>query len=242
MAQRCGLTLTTAFSSSKMGQPFLVLDAKRTPAWIALLVATAALAWIVFSPEKVSAMSRKPALDAVMNVSGSEAAWQYIAHEPITLDTPSHASFVWFNDWKDSIVLDNLGLGAVGAMLPRTFRSWLRNFVAGSLLYYVVGFGWYFVVYRLGKDRFFKGQTVASWEQMKQHIIVSQKALVWYTAVPTVSEWVVERGYTMAYFSIWDYSLPMYIAQHVLLLIFVEFCIYWIHRGTRVAGVLPALG
>ena len=52
-----------------------------------------------------------------------------------------------------------------------------------------------------------------------------------YAALPALTEWVVENGYTLAYSRISDVGLAKYIAYFVLYMTSVEFCVYWQHRN-----------
>ena len=52
-----------------------------------------------------------------------------------------------------------------------------------------------------------------------------------YAALPALTEWVVENGYTLAYSRISDVGLTKYIAYFVLYMTSVEFCVYWQHRN-----------
>lgn len=65
---------------------------------------------------------------------------------------------------------------------------------------------------------------------MRLQIIVSMKALPWYGALPTVAEYMVERGWTRCFSSISEVGWPAYLVYVMLYLVLVEFGIYWAHR------------
>lgn len=65
---------------------------------------------------------------------------------------------------------------------------------------------------------------------MKKQIIVASKAMPLYCALPTLSEYMVENGWTQCYVNISEVGWPMYLVYLALYLIFVEFGIYWMHR------------
>ncbi|VAH55998.1 unnamed protein product [Triticum turgidum subsp. durum] len=67
-------------------------------------------------------------------------------------------------------------------------------------------------------------------EAMKKQIIVASKAMPFYCALPSVSEHMIESGWTRCFFHISEVGWPMYIVYVSLYLIFVEFGIYWMHR------------
>lgn len=65
---------------------------------------------------------------------------------------------------------------------------------------------------------------------MLWHISVGMKAMHWYSLVPTVSECMIENGWTLCFPRIGDVGLLAYLVYTVLYLVAVEFGIYWIHR------------
>lgn len=56
------------------------------------------------------------------------------------------------------------------------------------------------------------------------------KAMPWYTALPTLSEYMVENGYTRCFARISDIGWLSYLGYLVIYLVIVEFGIYWMHR------------
>ena len=65
---------------------------------------------------------------------------------------------------------------------------------------------------------------------MRLQISVAMKAMPWYTALPTLSEYMVENGWTKCFSSINDVGWLAYFVNLAAYLIFVEFGIYWMHR------------
>lgn len=65
---------------------------------------------------------------------------------------------------------------------------------------------------------------------MYLQIIVAMKAMPWYSALPTLSEYMVETGWTRCFSSISEVGWPMYFNYLIIYLILVEFGIYWMHR------------
>lgn len=59
---------------------------------------------------------------------------------------------------------------------------------------------------------------------------VSQLAIIWYTFLPSVTEWFVERGFSMAYYSVSEFGWLQWLGFTFIYLVWVEFGIYWIHR------------
>ncbi|KAJ6369687.1 hypothetical protein OIU76_028019, partial [Salix suchowensis] len=65
---------------------------------------------------------------------------------------------------------------------------------------------------------------------MLLQIYVAMKAMPWYTLLPTVSEYMIENGWTKCYTSISEVGWFAYIMYMAIYLVIVEFGIYWMHR------------
>ncbi|CAN1122667.1 Delta(7)-sterol-C5(6)-desaturase 1 [Linum perenne] len=118
--------------------------------------------------------------------------------------------------WKDS--------------LPHFLQTWLRNYIAGNILYLLSGFLWSFYIYFLKRNVFLPKDAIPSNDAMLMQIYVAMKAMPWYTLLPTVSEYMVENGWTKCYPGILEFGLVSYLAYLAIYLVFVEFGIYWMHR------------
>jgi lathosterol oxidase len=64
---------------------------------------------------------------------------------------------------------------------------------------------------------------------MLLQIYVAMKAMPWYTLLPTVSEYMIENGWTKCFFSISEVGWFAYITYLAMYLVIVEFGIYWMH-------------
>lgn len=65
---------------------------------------------------------------------------------------------------------------------------------------------------------------------MLLQIYVAMKAMPWYCALPTLSEHMIESGWTRCFSRISDAGWPAYLAYTSIYLVLVEFGIYWMHR------------
>lgn len=105
--------------------------------------------------------------------------------------------------WKNELLLP----GAVVRALPRFGATWLRNFIAGETLYLLVATAWAAWIYGLCRSRCFPGAdeaNIPSRAEVYGHIRMSSRSMTLYTLVPTLAEWAVEEGYTMAYARVAD--------------------------------------
>ncbi|GJP56380.1 hypothetical protein CLOM_g15445 [Closterium sp. NIES-68] len=117
------------------------------------------------------------------------------------------------------------------ASLPHFPQTWLRNYVAGCLLYLIGSGLWSLVVYSLFGWYLYSGpDDIPSLKAMWRQIAVSMRAMPLYTLLPTISESLVERGWTRCYSQIGEASAPRYILGLLAYLLIVEFGIYWAHR------------
>lgn len=80
------------------------------------------------------------------------------------------------------------------------------------------------------KTRYFVGG-IPSKEPILLQIWVTMKAMPVYVSLPTLSEYMIERGWTRCYPSISDVGFLSYILLTIMYLVLVEFGIYWMHRG-----------
>lgn len=65
---------------------------------------------------------------------------------------------------------------------------------------------------------------------MLLQIYVAMKAMPWYCALPSLSEYMVENGRTKCFARVSDVGWFAYIVYLIAYLVVVEFGIYWMHR------------
>lgn len=76
----------------------------------------------------------------------------------------------------------------------------------------------------------FIADAIPSNKAMLLQICVAMKAMPWYCALPTISEYMIENGWTKCFSRINDVGFPAYLIYLVINLVVVEFGIYWMHR------------
>lgn len=151
--------------------------------------------------------------------------------------TPSFASspylqrFVEETSWYNDIVLGPFIPPDVRAKIPHTAQTWLRNYSAGLLIYFITGGLWCLYIYYWKRHVYFPNGGVPSKEPILLQIWVSMKGMPLYVSLPTLSEYMIERGWTRCYASISEVGVPQYVMLTFLYLALVEFGIYWMHRG-----------
>jgi lathosterol oxidase len=133
----------------------------------------------------------------------------------------------WYND----LVLGFWLPDSVRNAIPHNLQTWLRNYVAGCLLYFLSGGLWSLYVYTWKGDVFFPTGGMPEKEAMLLQIWVSMKAMPIYTGLPAVSEYMIEKGWTKAFPRIDNVGWPTYVCLLVTYLALVEFGIYWMHRS-----------
>ncbi|KAL5148785.1 Delta(7)-sterol-C5(6)-desaturase [Glycine soja] len=115
-------------------------------------------------------------------------------------------------DLYNRIVLGALLPHSVWGPLPRFLQTWLRNYLGGVLLYLLSGLLWCFYIYywkrnvHVPKDYgvvdskvqldLGSSNAIPSQRAMLLQISVAMKAMPWYSLLPTVSEYLVETGWT----------------------------------------------
>ncbi|XP_011021269.1 PREDICTED: delta(7)-sterol-C5(6)-desaturase-like [Populus euphratica] len=130
----------------------------------------------------------------------------------------------------NNIVLRHFLPSSWWVTLPHFLQSWLRNFVAGTLLYFISGLLWCFYIYYLKRNVYVPKDAIPSNRAMLLQIYVSMKAMPWYTLLPAVSEYMIENGWTKCFSSISEVCWFAYITYLAVYLVIVEFGIYWMHR------------
>ncbi|XP_031490799.1 delta(7)-sterol-C5(6)-desaturase 1-like [Nymphaea colorata] len=140
------------------------------------------------------------------------------------------SKFVAETDWYNDIVLGTLLPGDAWRGLPHVAQGWLRNYIAGVLLYLISGGLWSIYIYYLKRHVYFPDGSMPTQESVLKQIWVTMKAMPLYTALPTFSEYLIEHGWTKCFSGIDEIGWPMYIFYLTIYLVFVEFGIYWMHR------------
>jgi len=198
-------------------------------------------------------LSRGPGVLATM---ADGAAYQTSAAAASLLSDPAHRK------WFDFVLGDNLGHYAtlnrdaarfteldgwlngwvlpawVRAAVPHMVACFLRNLLAAYVMYYALNAVWCWVIYRACRDRFFPTEAakkeIPSWDDMLVQISVSSWAMPMYSLMPTLGEWLMERGLTQAYLDLpadGAAGLARYLGGVAAYLFLVEWGIYWVRAG-----------
>jgi hypothetical protein len=115
--------------------------------------------------------------------------------------------------------------------LPTLMQSWVRNFVFSALVYFGLNFSWAYYIYECFGGDLFPKQNMPTWSDMREQMWVASWSLPWYSLLPALTEEIIERGWTLSYSSISDVGVPQFVGLFVLYIAFVEFGVYWMHRG-----------
>ncbi|XP_044506554.1 delta(7)-sterol-C5(6)-desaturase 1-like [Mangifera indica] len=138
--------------------------------------------------------------------------------------------FVDETSFYNRIVLRFLLPSSLWEPLPHVVQTWLRNYLAGSLLYLISGFLWCLYIYYYKRNVYVPKDDIPSRRAMLLQVYVAMKAMPWYSALPTLSEYMVENGWTKCFSRINDVGWLAYLVYLAIYLVFVEFGIYWMHR------------
>ncbi|KAJ4794338.1 Delta(7)-sterol-C5(6)-desaturase [Rhynchospora pubera] len=138
--------------------------------------------------------------------------------------------FVAETSWYNEIVLGSIVPGDAWRRLPHFFQSWLRNYLGGTLVYFLSGFLWCLVIYYWKRNVYVPKDAIPTNHAMYLQIIVAMKAMPWYSALPSISEYMIESGWTRSFATIGEVGWPMYFVYLAVYLVIVEFGIYWMHR------------
>lgn len=128
------------------------------------------------------------------------------------------------------LLLGSLLPARVWEPLPHFTRTWLRNIIGGTLIYFISSLLWCFYIYSYKYNVYISKDAIPSRKSMVLQIYVAMKAMPWYCALPTLSEYLVENGWTKCFSSIDEIGWLAYIYYLGVYFVIVEFGIYWMHR------------
>lgn len=138
--------------------------------------------------------------------------------------------FVEETSFYNRIVLGSLLPDAFWKPLPHICQTWLRNYIGGVLVYFLSGGLWCFYIYYWKRHLYLPKDSIPSNESMLLQIIVAMKAMPCYCSLPTISEYMIENGWTRCFSSISEIGWLTFLVYLVVYLTIVEFGIYWMHR------------
>mmetsp|Transcript_9625 Transcript_9625/g.22589 ORF Transcript_9625/g.22589 Transcript_9625/m.22589 type:complete len:366 (+) Transcript_9625:63-1160(+) len=140
------------------------------------------------------------------------------------------------NAWINSIFIGpkmaSRFVEAMGVEWGHYLLCYLRNMIAGMMVYYGTAgiFHYFCYVHPMSKEIFKnrkRPESAVIWDQIK----LSQASLFIYTMLPVLDEYLVEGGYTKAYFTVDEIGgwVP-HLATMIFYFACVEIGIYWMHR------------
>lgn len=86
------------------------------------------------------------------------------------------------------------------------------------------------LTFRVYDNHYWLPEAIPSRKAMLLQMYVAMKAMPIYTALPTVSEYMIENGWTRCFARISDVGWFSYTLYLCIYLVLVEFGIYWMHR------------
>ena len=143
-----------------------------------------------------------------------------------------------FNAYINSIFLPNRWASGLSDMFGLVWAHYIlcyiRNFIGSIIVYYGVAaiFHYFCYVHPISKETFEKrGRVRPSSKIMWDQVKLAQASMILYVMLPVVDEFLVESGWTRAYFTIAEIGgWSNYIMYMVLYFALVEIGIYWMHR------------
>lgn len=146
-----------------------------------------------------------------------------------------------FNVWINDIFFGILNLNFVPRLLREKLgedagyyiSSYLRDLVAGTLVYWITAGLWHITIYHIYVDEMFhkKAKPLPTKATIIDQMQLAQASILVYAGLPILSELLIENNLTQAYFYIdqvggWGWYF-LYLAMYMT---FVEISIYWVHR------------
>lgn len=138
--------------------------------------------------------------------------------------------FIQETAFYNRIVLGTLLPDIAWNPLPHFFQTWLRNYIGGTVLYFLSASLWCLYIYHIKRSVYVPKDSIPSNKAMLTQIHFAMKGMPWYTLLPSVTEYVIENGFTKCYSAINDVGWIPYFVYSAIYLVLVEFGIYWMHR------------
>uniref|UniRef100_A0A7S2UWH0 Fatty acid hydroxylase domain-containing protein n=1 Tax=Fibrocapsa japonica TaxID=94617 RepID=A0A7S2UWH0_9STRA len=139
---------------------------------------------------------------------------------------------VWLNSFFFSKALMAKAEEKFGQLIGHIIFTYVRDLVAGFIVYYAVNLPWHWYIYIRHGNHFFPEEgSQPKWEVIWDQMLLAQCSLFVYAMLPVTSQLLIEYGYTRVYYSMSDVGgWQWYAAYMAAYLLFVEFGIYWVHR------------
>lgn len=193
-------------------------------------------------------MSNTSVLEAFSSGSFPGDAWVQSAPNvfmSIVGDNPTESNpFRNFNAFINSFFFSASVTEAIvaqfGVHVGHYFMCYVRNLVAGIILYYgTAGTFHYFNYVHPRSKEIFKNRAKPSSATIMDQIKLAQASLFLYVALPVFSDYLIEEQYTRCYYHVSDIGgMVPYLLYTVLYFIAVEIGIYWMHRKLHENNVL----
>ena len=147
-----------------------------------------------------------------------------------------------FNEWLNNLLFGFIGLGWLDAWVYEKMGGhesayyvvcYLRDLVAGTLVYWLTGGVWHAVIYGVyGKSLFDdRNREYPDPALIRKQQFHAQTSLFIYAALPVLSEYLIENKHTAVYFYVDQIGgWGQYALFFVLYIACVEIGIYWAHR------------
>jgi len=157
-------------------------------------------------------------------------------YEALLYRDPASHPFKNFNAWINSMLLPHSlvirSVEAFGTKWGHYILCYIRNLLAGMIVYYLTGLVFHYHCYIHPRSKeIFKDRRRPSREIIIDQIQLAQASLFIYVALPVVSDFIIEEGYTKCYYTIPEIGgVVPYLCLTLIYFILVEICIYWMHR------------
>lgn len=123
--------------------------------WVPVLGLAVAAVLVAYPVVSSGAKSEDP----TANVSYSSSVGSYadgeLERRPVKGGAEYNQLFVQHTEWLNAIVLNPLMSPSSRAGLPHFLVSWLRNYIAGIVVYFLSGGLWCLWVYRWKKEQYY---------------------------------------------------------------------------------------
>jgi len=138
---------------------------------------------------------------------------------------------LFYSSFNLQVVSEHI-LAKCGPELGYYMETYVRDLFFGTLVYWLTAGVWHMVIYNFYGKKLFdeKSRPYPSSDTIIDQMKLAQASLFVYAALPILSEYLIESGWTKAYFYVEEVGWLNYGLYFVAYLSLVEIGIYWMHR------------
>ena len=137
----------------------------------------------------------------------------------------------YFFTYTKTTLISDMVLQKLGPEMGYYMQCYLRDLIAGTLVYWITALLWHIAIYNVLGKHLFKNRKLPTSDTIKDQMALAQSSVFMYAALPILSEYLIENNLTKVYFFVDEIGgWGFYLGFLFLYIVGVEIGIYWMHR------------